>query len=364
MVNATETLDRLVRDSRIAARSLALSLFENIDSILGRRETWDLESDSLSEHAHFRQQIEKRREALRPSQLRSAGDAWKAIKLMDKLRARFLPLPFLDDGPCSIRHHAPDLFPGEAWFFINGIATDKELLKLNGKYISKLFQRPIELIYNPTQGPFLDLLECMTGRTFDFISGPGAYALERISAALSDPEKSRVILMGHSQGGIILSNVVAALIERYSGEKKRMAKLEVYSFASACDHMPVDPELDTPERRVPYIEHFANTGDLVANLGVLEERLPINGKVYISEKQGHFLNAHYLPGIEAKQYAWHGARGKRHHDARLFEYLNGGTPEVLPIQSTPSPERAGGEPAKAPPEQARKGGRKRRVTAA
>jgi hypothetical protein len=323
-----------------------------------------LEPGALSEHAHFKKQIEERREAFRLSRLRSAADVWNAIKLTDKLRARFLPLPLFDDGPCSIRQHAPDLFPGEAWFFINGIATDKELLQLNGRYISKLFRRPIELIYNPTQGPVLDLLECVTGRTFDFISRPGEYALERISTALSNPEKNRVILLGHSQGGIIVSNVVAGLIERYGGDKKLLAKLEVYTLASACDHMRVDPVLDTPERRVPYIEHFANTGDLVANLGVLEQRLPINGRVYILDKQGHFLNADYLPGIEAKQYAWHDAPRKRHHDARLYEYLNGGTPEILPIQSTLAPETGAAQSAKAPSEQTRKRGHKRRVTAA
>jgi len=253
---------------------------------------------------------------------------------MDKLRVRLFPMPVLSERPCSLRQPGPDQFPREAWFFVNGIASDKEMLRLNGIYLAKIFQRPIELIYNPTQGPLTDLLECVVGRTFDFVTSPAAYSLERLSTALSNPEKDRVILIGHSQGGIIVASVVAELIERFSGDRKRLAKLEVYTFASACDHMQVDAELDTPERRVPYIEHFANTGDMVARFGVLEEKLPINGKVYTLDKLGHLLNAHYLPELEgAAGYAWHDAQGNLHRDARLYEYRNGGTPKPLSLQT-------------------------------
>ena len=63
--------------------------------------------------------------------------------------------------------------------------------------------------------------------------------------------------------------------------------------------------------------------------------------MYTLEKAGHFLNAHYLPEIEAGQaYAWHDADGKPHRTARLYEYLQGGTPELLPIEATAHPERA------------------------
>ena len=62
--------------------------------------------------------------------------------------------------------------------------------------------------------------------------------------------------------------------------------------------------------------------------------------MYTLEKAGHFLNTHYLPEIEAGQaYAWHDADGKPHSTARLYEYLQGGTPELLPIEATAHPER-------------------------
>jgi hypothetical protein len=80
---------------------------------------------------------------------------------------------------------------------------------------------------------------------------------------------------------------------------------------------------------------------MVAKLGVLERGLPIKGKVYTLEKAGHFLNSHYLPEIEATQaYAWLDAAGKPQRTARLYEYLQGGTPELLPIEATAHPERA------------------------
>ena len=344
MVHATEVLERLVRDLKIVTKNFSPSLTDNLRSILGNEADWKSEAGSLSEMAHFAKLIAERRAALRFSELGSLDGVWRAIKLIDRLRARFLPLPFFSERPCSVRQHAPDHFPREAWFFVNGIAADKELLTLNGRYLVKLFQRPIELIYNPTEGPFSDLLECVLGRTFDFVSAPAEYTLERVSLALSNPEKDRVILIGHSQGGIIVSNVVSGLIERSSGDRKRMSKLEVYTFASAADHIRTDPELDTPERHVPFIEHFANTEDMVAKLGVLERGLPIKGKVYTLEKAGHFLNSHYLPEIEARQaYAWHDGDGRPHRNARLYGYLQGGTPELLPIEATARPERADGD---------------------
>ena len=341
MVDATDVLERLARDAKIVMKNISLSPTDNLHSILGDAADWKSEPGSLSEVAYFAELIAERRAAIRFSELGSLDGTWRAIKLIDRLRARFFPLPFFSERPCSIRQHAPDHFPREAWFFINGIATDKELLAMNGRYLVRLFQRPIELIYNPTEGPLLDLLECMLGRTFDFVSAPAEYALERVSLALANPEKDRGILMGHSQGGIIVSNVVSALIERFSGDRERMSKLEVYTFASAADRIRTDPELDTQQRHVPFIEHFANTQDMVARLGVLERGLPVSGKVYTLEKAGHFLNAHYLLEIEASQaYAWHDADGKSHRTARLYEYLRGGTPELLPIEATAHPERA------------------------
>jgi len=345
MVHAAAVLERAIRDLRILGRGLAPGVLENVEGIVGPLAAWEAPVDPLSEYTYFNRLINERRDALALARLTSPEGMWQAIKLLDRLRARFLPVPLVSERPCSIRQHAPGRFPGEAWFFVNGIATDKELLQLNGRYLTQLFHRSIELIYNPTQGPFSDLIECILGRTFDFVSAPAEYALERVSIALSDPENERVILIGHSQGAIIVSNVVRGLIERFSGDQRRLEKLEVYTFAGACDHVDTDPELDRPWRHVPFVEHFANTGDIVARLGVLEGQQPIEGRVYTQDRPGHFLNAHYLSGIEERRYTCVDDDGTMHRDARLYRYLYGGTPEPLPIETTPDADHAAPGPA-------------------
>ena len=332
MLHFAELVECLYKDARIAGGSLFPLPWKNVESIVGSFDEADRSADSLSELAYIERRIRGDLGALRPGRLRESDGVWNAIKSLDQLRAQILPLPLFPDRPMSLRQHHKSSRPEEAWFFVNGIATDKPLLKLNGRYLSRLFERSFELIYNPTLGIARDLFECLTGRTFNFVSEPAAYALERVSEALANPEKERVILMGHSQGGIIVSNVVQGLIERFGGDAQTMGKLEVYTFASACDQMETDPILRRRGRLVPFIEHFANTDDLVARIGVLAKRLEISGRVFVLRKPGHLLNAHYLPGIEARdRYAWYNRRGKAHHDARLFAYLKGGTPAILPI---------------------------------
>lgn len=333
IVHLLGVLESLGRDLGILARSVSTSRASLLASIAGDPKSWQ-EPHELSEFTYFRDLLVSQWSDLELGHLTSPGEIWRRIKSLDRVRARLAPLPLLREAPCSIRHHAADRFPKEAWFFVNGVATDRDILRVNGVYLSRLFHRPIELIYNPTHGIVPDLLECVTGRTFDYASGTAAYALERVASAIENPSLDRVILMGHSQGGIIVSNVVAGLTERFTGDASLLGKLEVYTFASACDFMPVDGALDTPTRRVPYLEHFANTGDLVAKLGVLEIPLDINGRVYRLEKAGHLLNAHYLPDIGQRRYAWRPrgrATGRAERNARLYSYLGGETPERLRI---------------------------------
>jgi hypothetical protein len=58
----------------------------------------------------------------------------------------------------------------QAWFFLNGICTDRSVLRLNGKALANLFQRKVYLMHNPSDGIFLDLLECVVGRTLQPVS--------------------------------------------------------------------------------------------------------------------------------------------------------------------------------------------------
>jgi hypothetical protein len=226
--------------------------------------------------------------------------------------------------PGSVPQNENEEFQNEKWFYVNGICTNKTILELNGYYLRDLFHRPIELIENPTDGFFVDLFECVFGRTFDMVTEPCGYTLNRVEDALRSSKNDRVVLMGHSQGGIIISNVVKELVRKYAGQDI-LLKLEVYTFASAADEMASDDILTKRSGRlVPYIEHYANCGDFVARMGILQ-RHGMAGEIYEINKEGHLLNAHYLPEISARQYR-SACFGNR---ARLYEYLDGGSAQYF-----------------------------------
>ncbi len=94
MVHAAEVLERLARDVKIVIKNLSLAPADNLHSILGDDADWKSELGSLSEVAHFAELIAERRAALTFSELGSLDATWRIIKLIDRLRARFLPLPF------------------------------------------------------------------------------------------------------------------------------------------------------------------------------------------------------------------------------------------------------------------------------
>lgn len=97
-----------------------------------------------------------------------------------------------------------------------------------------------------------------------------------------------------------------------------MRKLEIYTFGNAArqfrnpplhEVQDADPEGNAPRRQtqgacaVRHIEHYANTQDFVANIGVLQFTSPVSaysntsvfsGRVIIRQGSGHLFNMHYL----------------------------------------------------------------------
>ena len=175
-------------------------------------------------------------------------------------------------------------------------------------------------MHNPTDGLLLDLAECVLGRTFNFQTALSEYVLDVVNRALVGYEK--VVLIGHSQGGIVVADVANALV-RYSQNRELLKNLEVYTFASAADEMLADRELSrTAGRCVPYYEHFANGRDFVARIGVISCREAIAGPLFVNEdRKGHLLNAHYLEAFEKGLFC--------DGESRLAGYLGGATPEQL-----------------------------------
>jgi len=252
-------------------------------------------------------------------------------------------------------------FPGEHWFFINGIATNEDVARLNAAYLAHLFHRPLTVIQNSTNSLPCDLYECAIGKGLkpnpdatdrDTMTEPAWRATTAILEALNAGHNRRVVVIAHSQGTIIAANVLRAItkvlrdklarsnnpqwhpftnqmmVEVKTGTQKilrdnlahafssfarggvkpalrRLEKLEMYTFANCADKM----KYVYPNQQLPYLEHFANERDLVARLGVLSPlrgqgaQIDIDGPVYEQKGAwGHLLNQHYLMPIDDHLY--------------------------------------------------------------
>jgi hypothetical protein len=226
-------------------------------------------------------------------------------------------------------------FAGESWFFINGILTNQDVARMNAAYLVHLFHRPINVLWDSTDGIGVDLFECATeklGATSDGVDS----AFHPLLDAISSPQNKRVVLISHSRGTLItavllrliggvyrhtmtgrrrdLSKADREAIRRQAAAEgltvdprrlkpvtpTELSKLEVYCFANCASEMGY---LD-PERELPKIESYGNEHDLVARLGMLtpdprQDDIQIAGPRFRHDGAwGHLLNAHYLRAID------------------------------------------------------------------
>jgi hypothetical protein len=297
------------------------------------------------------------------------------------------------------RFGSTDSYPEEHWFFINGVATNEDVARLNARLLVSLFHRPVTVMQNATDSLPVDLWECAVGKGFKknpdgrdrmSMTEPAWMALTAIMEALNDPGLKRVILMAHSQGTIIVSNVLRAVARTlreqallstrprrrrwhdYTRELmggspdtrdkalrddvahclcefaegtpaavlERLRKLEVYTFANCADSMK--HIVRRGGRAYPYMEHFANENDLVARLGVLSpnDKIEIDGQRFVRRGAwGHLLNEHHLYPIDDYLYPRDAAsettdpypplyRSSR-ATPRLYRYFHGKRPRAL-----------------------------------
>jgi hypothetical protein len=158
-----------------------------------------------------------------------------------------------------------------------------------------------------------DLLECLIQRDLDYKTRDIRQGRLQIRAALSAASTKKVVLILHSQGGIEGSSILDWLLADISTDV--MSKLEIFTFGNAARHFnnpllaqpPTNPDQSKGgrgERVIKHIEHYANTEDLVANIGVLKFTSPqaqpyadgnaFAGHVFKRKGTGHLLNMHYL----------------------------------------------------------------------
>lgn len=249
----------------------------------------------------------------------------------------------------------PNTFPEESWFFINGICTNEMIARQNASYLSEMFHRPFQIVQNATDGAAVDLMECVVGKGLGVMTEPARKGYPAILAALKDPRKERVVVVCHSQGTIIMSNILQALKDpsfkcklyakasQAPGEHclyepdalddlSLLGKLEIYAFANCATRMTkVDGQ------NFPHIESYGNQYDIVARLGCLSPKknelgIRIGGSTYeATGAWGHLLNAHYLFAIHDylagnKPNPYVSINGNQ--QPRLYEYFKGSKPSL------------------------------------
>jgi len=165
----------------------------------------------------------------------------------------------------------------------------------------------------PRKGLFFDLIECLIQRDLDYKTQDIRQGRAQIRSALASAATKKVVLILHSQGGIEGSSILDWLLSDLSHEV--ISKLEIFTFGNAArrfnnpllaKHNSSDDEDKggRGERVIKHIEHYANSEDFVANIGVLNFTSPsaqpyadgnaFSGLVFIREGSGHLLNMHYL----------------------------------------------------------------------
>ncbi|KAJ5614832.1 hypothetical protein N7528_008486 [Penicillium herquei] len=196
----------------------------------------------------------------------------------------------------------------ERWFFINGIAGSHSWVQQNVDQLSYTFGRKITGIHNRTSGFVFDLIECLIQRCFSYATGDIRSAYPLVKNALLDPTCQKVVFILHSQGGIEGGLVIDWLLDALPHDL--LQHLEVYTFANAANHFnnPTRKWLSKTnglhssgpseqDRSVGYIEHYANTVDIVAWIGVFHFiNIPNRymGRLFVHPGSGHLLNQHYL----------------------------------------------------------------------
>ncbi|MDC0664118.1 hypothetical protein [Marinobacter sp. SS21] len=252
-----------LRDARDRAVQVVRNLpyLPGVLSPLNRAAPWsELEPDNYETYHHF---------------------VYAAYSALLPIYAPFRQSPHL---PYEVPERLVQIDDNQAWFFLNGICTSRSALRVNGRALATLFNRRINLMHNPSDGALLDLLECALGRKMQFVSSLESSVASILEEALQTRDK--VVLIVHSQGGIISTNALYLLRERLGTERQSLlTKLELYSFASAAT------ELTMPEIRA---EHFYHTEDYVARIGVGGYPERFSGRLFPASGSGHLLNTHYL----------------------------------------------------------------------
>lgn len=105
----------------------------------------------------------------------------------------------------------------------NADSTRHRSIQLNIDRLAKIFGRQVIGIHNDTFGLVADLLECVAQRCISLSTKDVRVAFDYVKSCVADPTVKKVVLIGHSQGGIIVSMVLDQLFADLPSEN--VAKL-------------------------------------------------------------------------------------------------------------------------------------------
>lgn len=161
------------------------------------------------------------------------------------------------------------------------------------------------------------MAESITARTLRKDGKLSRPALNILVEALENNDQ--VVLLCHSQGTIVASYIVRKLL-RHPSARELVKKLEIYCIGGVADSLEIDPQLTLAAGHpVPYVEHFANGRDYLAQIGILSHLDSTAGTVYcLADRPGHLLNEHYLPAIARGDFC--------QRRSRLYGYVRGREP--------------------------------------
>jgi hypothetical protein len=132
---------------------------------------------------------------------------------------------------------------GERWFFLNGCCVSGRNLQKNVDVLSETFGRPIFAIHNRTYGVLGDLFECIVQRSLGLVTEETRVCYEFVKAYCIDPNVKKVVMIAHSQGCIMASQILDQLYVDLPADS--VAKLEVIE-----SHM-----YNLPLRCLPWIRY-------------------------------------------------------------------------------------------------------------
>ena len=230
-------------------------------------------------------------------------------------------------------------YSNERWLFLNGVLTSGHSLQTSLDVISKTFGRPVLGIHNRTFGLWADLVECIAQRSIGYWTSETWVSYEYLKDCCLDRDVRKVVVIAHSQGCIMMSQILDKLYTIIPPDS--LAKVEVYTFGSAASyfHNPIRSIQSLPatplsgassrvteesieegqiaerthttdcrsqrwmgsrsQRLLPYMEHYANSLDMVTRWGMLSSVTTgvreYHGKIFIIHGgRGHFFVQHYM----------------------------------------------------------------------